>query len=83
MQDGNDGFNFYDGEFQPAKSDSKFQNINPSTERSIGEFPITSSDEVRHVCESAKKAFKEWKQVSRFKRGEYLLRVAEIIEKRG
>ena len=82
MQDGNDGFNYYDAEFHARKPDSKFYNINPSTEKPIGEFPITSSDEVSHVCESAKKAFKEWRQVSRFKRGEYLLRVAEIVEKR-
>ena len=62
------GFNYYDGEFH-AISGKRFMNVNPCTEKSIGEFPITSSDKVHYVCESAKKAFKEWKQVSRFKRG--------------
>ena len=76
-----DGFNYYGGIFQEVKSKESFNNTDPSTEESLGEFPQTTPQEVEYVCHSAKVASKEWAALSRFKRSEYLLKVAELIEK--
>ena len=80
--------NYYDGNFQTERLPKgtelagRFENINPCTGESIGSFPKSTSTEVHHVCDIAKKAFPKWKALSRFKRAEYLLKVAEIIERR-
>ena len=76
------GFNYYNDEFHSKKSETTFHNINPCTEEPIGEFPQSSLEEVNHACELAKESFKQWKQLSRVKRAEYLLRVSEILETR-
>ena len=77
-----DGFNYYDGKFQKIDHAEKFDNINPCNEQSIGKFQQSTAEEITHVCESAKKAFFKWRKLSRVKRAEYLLRVAEIVERR-
>ena len=77
-----DGSNYFDGTFHQIESNLRFQNIDPCTEKSIGEFPQTSFKEVNYVCESAKKSFVTWRELSRVKRAEYLLKVAEILAER-
>jgi len=76
------GFNYYDGKFQKKDHVEKFDNLNPCNEQSIGKFPQSTPEEISHACESAKNAFFQWKKLSRIKRAEYLLRVAEIVERR-
>jgi len=77
-----DGSNYFDGMFHQIESNLRFKNIDPCTEKPIGEFPQSSFKEVDYVCESAKKSFAEWKELGRVKRAEYLLKVAEILEER-
>ena len=80
--------NYYDGSFHTERLPKgtalagTFENINPCTGESIGSFPKSTSTEVHHVCDIAKKAIQKRKALSSFKRAEYLLKVAEIIERR-
>tara|TARA_R100000008_G_scaffold86009_1_gene77505 strand:+ start:603 stop:2081 length:1479 start_codon:yes stop_codon:yes gene_type:complete len=76
------GKNYVDGSWRLAESRSSFNNINPCNCETIGLYINTSHSEVDHTCEIAKEAFKEWKSISRFKRADYMLKVAEIIERR-
>ena len=83
-----DGSNYYEGKFQTERLPKgtalagTFENINPCTGETIGSFPKSTSTEVHHVCDVAKKAFGPWSRLSRVKRAEYLLKVATIIERR-
>jgi aldehyde dehydrogenase (NAD+) len=75
------GKNFIKGEFQEWDGET-FDNINPSEEESLGKFPITTAEVVKEACDTAREAFEIWRHTSRLRRGETLLRVAEILEER-
>ena len=77
-----DGINYIDGAWSLSEGKVSFDNINPSNETVIGKCNSTTHREVDAACEVAKKAFKSWKALSRFKRSEYLLKVAELIEQK-
>ena len=77
-----DGKNYVNGKWHLAESKSSFNNINPCDCSTIGVHINTSHTEVDDACSAAKDAFKEWKSISRFKRADYMLKVAEIIERR-
>ena len=77
-----EGSNYINGEWMSSsKEEHFFSNINPCTEEYLGHFPETLFEEVDNTCEIAKEAFKKWRNISRFKRAEYLLKVATLIEK--
>ena len=76
------GINYINGEWVLSKCETSFENINPCDETTIGRFKLTTHREVDRTCEVAKKAFENWKSISRFKRSEYLLKVAELIEQK-
>ena len=77
-----DGINYINGVWALSEGKVSFDNINPSNETVIGKCNSTTHREVDAACEVAKKAFKSWKALSRFKRSEYLLKVAELIEQK-
>ena len=77
-----DGFNYYEGQFQEIKSKINFNNRNPCDQTSIGKFPQSTFEEIGYVCHMAKKAFEEWRKLSRVQRAEYLFSVAKIVERR-
>jgi aldehyde dehydrogenase (NAD+) len=62
--------------------DKTFENINPSTEESLGSFPLTSPSEVGEVILIARKSFKKWRKLSRLARAEYFYKISKIIEER-
>ena len=74
------GKNYIDGEW--VASEKEYQNVNPSTGKSLGSFPYADDALVKKAVESARRAFKSWKKVSRFTRSDYLNKVAQIIERR-
>ena len=63
------GMNYIDGNWLPHRPD--FSSINPATEDELGLFPQSTTSEVYEAVAAAKKAQKEWRQLSRIKRGEY------------
>lgn len=79
-----EGKNYINGEWSVphAKDESSYYNINPSTGKPLGAFPLSGPSEVDLAVKSARKAFHKWKKVSRFVRSDYMNRVAQIIENR-
>ena len=72
------GTNYINGVFEDTRTD--FKKIDPNTGSPIGGFPCADRNEVQRVVEVARKAQKSWKNLSRVKRGEYLKRVAYLLE---
>ena len=54
------GYNYINGAFVSSESDDYFDNIDPCTEQSLGEFPNSTHTEIDQVYESARNAFSEW-----------------------
>ena len=79
-----DGMNYVDGAFilQKDCGPTSFSSLNPSNEQLIGNFPQTDSTNVQSALLCAKKAFYEWKEVSRIKRAEYFWNLCGILERR-
>tara|TARA_R100000808_G_scaffold24949_2_gene59776 strand:+ start:2425 stop:3963 length:1539 start_codon:yes stop_codon:yes gene_type:complete len=79
-----EGKNYINGEWSlpHTKDESSYHNINPSTGKPLGAFPLSGPNEVDLAVKSARKAFHKWKKVSRFVRSDYMNRVAQIIENR-
>ena len=74
------GMHYINGEFVEGNEESLFDSINPATGRIIGSFPQATSAEISSAYNAAKSAFPEWRNLSRFQRGDYFLRVAELLE---
>jgi aldehyde dehydrogenase (NAD+) len=80
MLKGYGGKNFIDGQWLDNSTEG-FANIDPCTEEEMACFPQSSPASVSLACESARLAFDGWKKLSRVNRAEYLLRVANILER--
>jgi|10_taG_2_1085330.scaffolds.fasta_scaffold00396_18 aldehyde dehydrogenase (NAD+) len=65
-----------------VKEKVTYDNINPSTGKSLGKFPLSTDESVRAAFLAAKKAFGPWKRKSRFERSDYLYKVAKAIEEK-
>jgi len=72
------GNNYIKGDFEETRND--FRDINPTTEVSLGTFPQSDPEEVNRAVAAARKAQKAWRRLSRVERGEYLKRVAHLLE---
>jgi len=77
-----DGINYINGTWALSEHGVSFDNINPCKESVMGKCNSTTHREVDAACEVAKKSFKSWKALSRFKRSEYMLKVAKLIEEK-
>jgi aldehyde dehydrogenase (NAD+) len=76
-----EGKNYINGAWLSPAGDT-YDNINPATGKSLGEFPLSDEETVKRAVASARKTFHKWKKVSRFVRSDYLYKVAQIIERR-
>jgi aldehyde dehydrogenase (NAD+) len=76
-----EGKNYINGEWL-APEEHTYLKSNPATERVIGVFPNSSNAVVHDAYTAARNSFKEWKNLSRFVRSDYMYRVAQIIERR-
>lgn len=57
--------------------------IDPSTGASLGDFPISTPEQVRNAVARARKAFPAWKQTSLEDRLRHLGKLREVIEQHG
>lgn len=73
--------NYINGAFLPPNSNNYFNNYNPSTGEVYSMIPDSTEEDVQLAVDSSKKAFPVWSELSAEKRSEYLLRIAEIINK--
>jgi aldehyde dehydrogenase (NAD+) len=74
--------NYIDGRWISASGTKTFKSINPANiDEVLGEFPLSSKEDVDLAVASAKKAQKEWKRIPAPERGKLLFNIARIMEK--
>ena len=71
---------YINGEFVDGDEEGLFDSVNPATGKIVGAFPQATSDEISAAYNAAKSAFPAWRDLSRFQRGDYFLKVAELLE---
>ena len=74
------GMHYINGEFVDGDEEGLFDSVNPATGKIVGAFPQATSDEISAAYNAAKSAFPAWRDLSRFQRGDYFLKVAELLE---
>lgn len=72
---------FINGEFVPSISGRKFDVFNPSTEKLTASVYEALPEDVDVAVKAAQDAFPEWSSLDASKRGDYLYRLAEAIER--
>ena len=55
--------------------------LDPCTGDPLAWFPQSTYLEIKDACEFARRAFDDWKRLSRINRAEYLFKVAKILER--
>ncbi len=73
---------YIDGEWTGAKSGEKIEVINPATEEPIEAVDFGGREEAANALAAADRAFREWKKLTAWKRGEYLRKIADLIRER-
>src|SRR3954452_15624353 len=73
--------NFIGGEWVTAASGETFESRNPATGEIIGAFPKSGAEDVGRAVAAAHEAFMDWRLVPAPKRGELLVRFAQILER--
>jgi len=72
--------NFIGGEFVDSSSGKTFERRNPADQRDlVGVFPDSNAEDVQAAVAAAKAAYPAWKKVPAPRRGEILLRAAELL----
>jgi len=74
------GSNYVGGKFYQQRND--FSSLNPSDETVVGYFPQSQYPEINLAFQTAKEAFRSWKETSRLKRAEYFWNLCKLLEKR-
>jgi alpha-ketoglutaric semialdehyde dehydrogenase len=73
--------NFIGGEWLDAASAETFESRSPATGETIGLFPKSGAEDVARAVEAAQAAYEEWRLVPAPKRGEILVRFAQVLER--
>jgi aminomuconate-semialdehyde/2-hydroxymuconate-6-semialdehyde dehydrogenase len=75
-------FNYINGSFVKSHSEEWLENYEPATGKVYSQIPKSNSIDVENAYQAAKAAFTEWSKYSNEDRSNYLLKIAEAIEKR-
>jgi aldehyde dehydrogenase (NAD+) len=73
--------NFIGGEWVDAASGETFESRNPATGETLGRFPKSDAEDVGRAVAAAKAAYEDWRLVPAPKRGEILIRFAQVLER--
>jgi alpha-ketoglutaric semialdehyde dehydrogenase len=73
--------NLIGGEWTDAAAGETFESRNPATGETIGLFPKSGAEDVDRAVEAAQTAYQEWRLVPAPKRGEILMRFAQVLER--
>jgi aminomuconate-semialdehyde/2-hydroxymuconate-6-semialdehyde dehydrogenase len=73
--------NYINGQLSEPFSRKYFDNFDPSTGKVYSQIPDSDEKDVEAAYEAAKAAFREWSVTPKEKRSQYLLKIAELIEK--
>lgn len=75
--------NYIGGEWVSCRSKQTFLNINPAQiDEVVGEFQASGAEEAIEACDAAAKAQQAWSSLPAPRRGEYLFKAAELLERR-
>ncbi len=73
-------YNFVDGKWIESASGRSFKNINPANKDEVlGTFPLSNSKDIDLAVQAAKKAFKEWPNITPPARGRILFEAGRIM----
>ncbi|MDM5338547.1 NAD-dependent succinate-semialdehyde dehydrogenase [Fictibacillus enclensis] len=70
---------FIDGEWKDAENTNTISVVNPSTGKTIGQIPNGGRSETRNAIEAAERAFKMWSNLTANERGDYLLKLRDLM----
>ena len=72
--------NFINGKWVEPDSGKYFENINPASKTEVlGVFPRSESSDVEKAAQAAENAFEKWKELPAPKRGEIILKAAQLL----
>lgn len=75
--------NYINGAFVPSVTSRTFDNINPADHRDIiGQFPLSSADDVQAAVSAAQAAARAWMLMPAPKRGDILRKAGDIFARR-
>ncbi|MFJ8235686.1 alpha-ketoglutaric semialdehyde dehydrogenase GucD [Ureibacillus sp. NPDC094379] len=73
--------NYINGEWVSSKSGELIDSISPANRLEVvGQIQASTIDEVEIAVQAATEAKKAWRKLGQYQRGQYLYRVAEILE---
>ncbi len=73
--------NYINGSWQAASSGKWLDNIEPSTGNVYSRLPDSDESDVNLAVDSASEAFKGWSALTARERSEYMLRIADLIDR--
>ncbi len=73
--------NYIDGELVPPASSLYIENYNPAEGKVYSFIPDSDNRDVDQAAQAARRAFKEWSEMSADKRCAILLRIADLIDR--
>ncbi|RNI30206.1 aldehyde dehydrogenase [Rufibacter immobilis] len=73
--------NFLNGTFQAPVSGAYLPNINPATGEVYSQIPDSDERDVQAAVEAAQAAFPAWAALSAEKRGRFLIKLSELIDR--
>lgn len=74
--------NYVNGVWEPSKSDSAAEVINPATAESLARITLAGDSEVAHAVAAAARAFPAWRRTPPQDRIQYLFRFRDILIRR-
>jgi aldehyde dehydrogenase (NAD+) len=76
------GKNYIGGEWVEGAGRRSFESRNPArTAQVVGTVPLSNHEDASEAVAAAKRAFREWRALSRITRGEYIDRFVEIVKR--
>ena len=73
---------FIDGEFVDSATSEWIEVNNPASQAVIAQVPVATDDEMQRAVESAKAAFKAWRDVPTVERVRYLFKYQALLKER-
>jgi aldehyde dehydrogenase (NAD+) len=70
---------YVNGRWTKSGSRKTFESVNPATEKSIGKFQQGNEKDVKRAIDAAEDAYTKWSETPPPKRGQILLRVAQLL----
>ncbi|SFM18994.1 aldehyde dehydrogenase family protein [Salibacterium qingdaonense] len=73
--------NFINGEWVESSSNEVYEVVNPAdNQEKIGQFPLSTEEDVNKAVDSAHKSFKTWRKVPASQRASYIYRFIDLLD---